>query len=275
MTTRISRRQLDEIVSTLSERDKDILRSIRDYRYITTDQIRRVYFTASATLSSARRAATRNLNKLSALNLIGKLNRRIGGMMPGSSSTVWLLESSGEKLLRTIDNAARPRRHAFVPSTYFLAHTLAVAECHVQMIEICRHKGMKLMETRNEPDCWRQYSSGGGIIALKPDIFAVTRCGSYEDRWFFEIDLATESPVRITDKCKRYMDYYRSGLEQEQYGVFPLVVWIVPDEARQISIKQHIQAEFVGLPNIFEIITPGKLDTLIRQGADDMEGETR
>ena len=268
MTTRASRKRLEEIAPTLSGRDKNILHSIRDYRYMTTDQMRRLYFTASATKTSALRAATRNLNKLKDINLIGKLERRIGGMAAGSSSTVWLLESAGEHLLRMTDSSSRPRRKKFIPSTYFLAHTLAVSECHVQLTEMCRERDIKLLEIQNEPDCWRPYSSGGKIVTLKPDLFVVTRCDGYEDRWFFEIDLATESPIRIIEKCHRYFQYYKSGLEQKQHRIFPLVVFIVPNEARQNSIRQHIRAEFAGRPEIFEVITPDKLAALLCMNED-------
>jgi len=125
-----------------------------------------------------------------------------------------------------------------------------------------------LSEAQNEPYCWRPYGSVGKIVSLKPDLFAITLCDKYEDRWFFEIDLATESPVKIIEKCRRYHQYYRSGLEQEQYGVFPLVVWIVPDDTRKSSIMLHIKAAFSKLHNIFIAITPDELETLVRQGAD-------
>ena len=57
--------------------------------------------------------------------------------------------------------------------------------------------------------------------------------GQYEDRWFIEVDLDTESPNKIIDKCERYHKYYRSGLEQQESGVFPLTVWIVPSAERK------------------------------------------
>ncbi len=51
----------------------------------------------------------------------------------------------------------------------------------------------------------------GKIISLKPDLFAATKSDGYEDRWFIEIDLSTESPSTIIGKCDRYRDYYRSS----------------------------------------------------------------
>lgn len=273
MPERISKKQLEEVERRLGDPDKKVLNIIRDYRYLTTDQIRRLHFTESANPTAGLRATSRSLNKLKDMELIASLNRRIGGVYSGSGSYVWKLEPAGEHLLNLITDTIRPRRKNFQPSTYFLAHTLAVSECYVSITEICGGRKVKLTLAQNEPDNWRPYNKGGKVVSLKPDLFAITVNGGYEDRFFFEIDLATESPVRIIEKCSRYFEYYRSGFEQKQYGVFPLVVWIVPDTARKTSLKQHVKTEFAKLPNIFTVITPDELGTLIRQGAGDTEGE--
>ena len=273
MPERVSLKKLEELEPSLSDRDKNVLRSIQAYRYLTTSQIQRLHVIDAATPSSALRATSRNLKKLKELHLIDTLARRIGGVYSGSGSSVWHLDAAGEHLLRLTDNKkARPHKASFEPSAYFLAHTLSVSECVVRLTEVCRKKGMHLTEAQHEPYCWRPYNSAGKIISLKPDLFAITLCDNYEDRWFFEIDLATESPIKVIEKCHRYHQYYRSGLEQEQYRVFPLVVWIVPDAARKSSIEIRIKAEFSKQPNIFAVITPDELETLVRQGAGDSEG---
>lgn len=268
---RTSKRELEEINRILGDRDRDILTSIREYRYLTTDQIRRLYFTEAANDTAALRATSRNLKKLKEMKLIDSLDRRVGGIGSGSGSFIWKLESAGEHLFRLISDHAHPRKKHFEPSTYFLAHTLAVSECFVRITEITRGRGVKLAEVQNEPENWRPYNSGGKIVLLKPDLFAITVCGGYEDRWMFELDLSTESPVRIIEKCRRYHQYYQSGLEHQQFGVFPLVVWIVPDATRKLNLARHIQTEFAKLPNIFTVITPDELEALIKQGAGEGE----
>lgn len=269
MPERISLRHLEEIESSLSDRDKNILRTIQVYRYLTTSQLQRLHVIDAPSHNAALRAMSRNLKKLRGLRLIDTLNRRIGGVYHGSGSFVWHLAAAGEHLLRLTDHTARLYRTGFEPSVYFLTHMLSVSECFVRLTEICRTKGISLTEVENEPYCWRPYNNNAGkIVTLKPDLSAVTRCDDYEDRWFFEIDLATESPVKVIEKCHIYHKYYQSGLEQKQFNVFPLVVWIVPDAARKENLTAHIRAEFKQFPKIFIVINPEELETLLRQNVD-------
>ncbi len=273
MPKRVSRKQLEALEPTLGARDKQILRGIYSHRYLTTEQIRRLYFTEASTPLAGLKATTRNLNKLRAHTLVDRFERRIGGVGSGSGSYVWRLEAAGQHLLRLMGDVSRPKQKRFAPSRFFLAHTLAVAECYVRLTEICVGE-VKLAEAQNEPDNWRPYVSGDKKVALKPDLFVATKNGAYEDRWFIEIDLHTECPARIIEKCRRYLDYYRSGQEQKQHDVFPLVVFIVLDAARKATITQHIQTALQKQRNIFRVITPDELAPLIWQGPNEPEGGT-
>ena len=268
MHKKISEKQIKELQSNMSKRDHQVLDAIRRCRYLTTWQVKRLHFVDSVTPTAGLRAANRCLRRLKGLGLIGTLKRRIGGVRAGSGSYVWYLEAAGERFICLTDNTVKPRKRCFEPSPRFLSHTLAVAECFVQMNEICREDELKLMTVELEPECWREYSVAGKIVTLKPDLSAVTVCGNYEDRWFFEMDLNTEAPIKVIEKCQRYHQYYRCGLEQKQYGVFPLTAWIVPDESRKDTLISHIKAEFSSQVNIFVVITPDELPILIRQYLD-------
>ena len=151
----------------------------------------------------------------------------------------------------------------------FLRHSLAVSECYVQLVEICRRTpGLTLLAADWEPDCWRSYTQHGKIVSLKPDLFVATKSDGYEDRWFIEIDLSTESPSTIIGKCDRYRDYYRSGLEQKQFGVFPVVVWLVLDAGRKERLRSAIQEAYPKRGKLFIVITADEFERLIRQGFD-------
>ncbi|MDR0531388.1 MAG: replication-relaxation family protein [Oscillospiraceae bacterium] len=251
---RLSRRKLEHMAEASSARDLAVLITLGDCRFATTSQLTRLHFTENANPAAATRAANRALAKLQEDKLISSLTRRVGGVRGGSGDFVWSLTSGGSRLLNLdTGEGDEPRRRRFDPSPRFVEHTLAVTELFVQLSAI---SGVALTTAHFEPLCWRG--------SLKPDMFAVTSDGEYEDHWFFEIDLNTEAPCRILQKCEQYEEYYRSGAEQ----VFPLVVWIVPDAKRQASIREQIaQSKTLKHKNIFMIITPDELEGRVRKGA--------
>lgn len=266
---RLTRQQLVETAAALSERDREVLTAVQRYRYLLTGQIQRLYFYSAATPTAAHRAAARALKRLRGLGLVDHLARRIGGVRAGSGGLVWHLTHAGERLLRLHEQTTSPVRRFFEPSPYFLAHSLAVAEVAVNLTEICREQhSMKLTALQPEPECWRTYSEYGSMLSLKPDLFAIAVSGQYEDRWFIEVDLATESPSKVVDKCERYHKYYRSGLEQQEAGVFPLTVWIVPTAERKEKLIKHIREAFDKQPRLFTIITKDELWALVWQGGE-------
>lgn len=265
---RLSHKRLLELDMALGERDKEVLLAIQRHRYLLTGQVQRLIFTDAATSTAALRAASRCLKKLREFGLTCALSRRIGGVRAGSGSLVWYLSHAGERLLRLRDHKPAPVRRFFEPSPYFLAHTLAVSEISVQLAELCREQDMVLSALQPEPECWRSYSEHGTHLSLKPDLYAVTVSGEYEDRWFFEVDLDTESPVKVIEKCRRYHRYYRTGLEQKASGVFPLTVWVVPDEGRRDRLVSAIRAAFDKQPRLFAVITGDELVRLVRYGGE-------
>lgn len=267
---RISLRQLEEADKRLTEENKQILISVQRYRYLLTSQVQRLYFSDSVSDSAALRSTTRTLKKLRELGLIDHLARRIGGVRAGSGALVWHLTHAGERLLRLHEERKSPIKRFFEPSPYFLAHCLAVADVAVEITEICRKfEKMQLIELQPEPDCWRIYNEYGSAVSLKPDLFAVTASEKYEDRWFIEVDLNTESPAKVIEKCERYHRYYRSGIEQDATGVFPLTVWIVPDAERKSKLISAIRSAFDKQPKLFAVITKDELETLIHQGGEE------
>lgn len=266
---RISRQRLEEIAASLSDRDREVISSIQRFRYLMSSQVQRLHFTDAASPAAALRAASRCLKRLRELGLIDHLARRIGGVRAGSGSLVWYITHAGERLIYLQDHILTPTKRFFEPSPYFLAHTLAVADVAVELTEFCREvRGLKLSALQTEPKCWRNYSEYGTLLALKPDLFAITVAEQYEDRWFIEVDLATESPSKVVAKCEKYHKYYRTGLEQQEAEVFPLTVWIVPTTDRKERLITHIREAFANQPRLFAVITKDELPHLIRHGGD-------
>lgn len=269
MNKRITTEQLGEIEMTLIARDRQIMEMLRLLRYMRTSQVMRLFFTGYATTGAALTGTSRNLNRLAGAGLITHFSRRIGGIRRGSSEFIWHLTEAGAKLLDLGKEPQGRRNRTLEPSPAFLRHTLAVTECYVQFTEICRMaQEMKLNRIAVEPECWRSYQKDGKTISLRPDLYAETISGRFEDRWFIEMDLDTESPNDIVEKCRRYQQYYQTNKEQEIGGVFPIVLWIVPSQERKDKLIDAIRFNFgKRYPHINLVITPGELWTTLLEGA--------
>lgn len=252
----------------------EILRSIARSRFLTSGQIRRTHFADKPGQAAAIRSSNRALARLGDMQLIDHLERRVGGMRAGSSSHVWSLAPAGARLLESTGQFdGLPRRvREYEPTLTFLEHTLAVAEVCLTLSEAAHSGKFAILELQREPDCWRAYNgSHGGIVHLKPDLAVVTASGAFEDHWFVEVDLDTEPPSRVVRTCLRYEAYRRSGAEQRRLGLFPAVVWIVPNEQRKASLARHLAAEPRLSRGMYAVVVLDELASLMKSGMETPE----
>jgi hypothetical protein len=259
----------------LSDRDKAILESLRTHRLLRTSHLQRLYFAAGhATASAAAKATMRVLTRLEALALVARLERRIGGVRAGSSGIVWQLGSTGDRLLRTMHGETRRRRYT-EPSAAFTAHTLAVADLAVQFHELHRQRAVELIDLEPEPAAWRSFLAPTGSREwLKPDLFAITASGEFEDHWFLEADLATEHPPVVVRKAHTYQRYAATGMHQARHGLFPAVVWVVPDAARKDTLHKALAGDRGLQRELFQVITTGAFAALIAGDRPDPPAQT-
>ncbi len=271
--TRISNLQLGQIEAQLNDRDRGILRLLRQLRYMKTDQVQRIFFPrVISTPYAAARATARNLTRLKNWSVITHLPNKIGrNGSHGSQGYFWYLTEAGNRLLDLGTEQAGKRKRALAPSPVFLRHTIAVTETYVQIMEICRSEPeLKLSRIEVEPECWRAYQKGGKIVSLRPDLYAKTISGEYFDHSFIEMDLDTEALQFVIDKCRRYHEYYLTEKEQQATGVFPLVLWIVPTKERKQKMIAAIKDAFGNRRvHIFLVITPEELHTVLLDGAKE------
>jgi hypothetical protein len=266
---RTGRRGLAAVQQSLSARDLTVLRLVDEHRYLTTPQIEGWCFADHATPLTGARVARRVLRRLHDLRVLAHLQRRIGGVHPGSASFVWRVGPVGDRLLR--ENVDRPRRRQREPGSPFLDHTLAVAEAHLALVRAHRAGHIGLIEVQLEPDCWRQFTGvGGSRLVLQPDLYVVTEDPTdpaYVNTWFVEIDRGTENPARLLAKSLHYSSYAATGTEQHDGNSFPLVVGVVPtenDAARLLAaLRSHRQIDAA----LFRVTTPAAFVDLIAGGA--------
>ncbi|MGB3362911.1 MAG: replication-relaxation family protein [Rhodococcus qingshengii] len=224
----------------LSDRDLSALRLLSSFRLMSGDHLRRLLFTEGSTLTRSRRARS-VLKRLTDSGYIGRLDRQIGGLHAGSQGFVYRLTTKGHSFLSHADGGLR-RRASGEPGERFVAHVLAVSEQYVRLVEQAPSAGATIVAFDAEPHCWRSYpASHGGTNTIRPDGFCRTVTGDYEYAHFLELDLSTESLSTVSAKCRSYIEFWRSGVEQQRLGFFPQTLWIVPDERRRQGVEKALR----------------------------------
>jgi hypothetical protein len=145
-----------------------------------------------------------------------------------------------------------------------------VTELYSQLVETERSGRLRLAEFAAEPACWRRFHGPGGArLVLKPDAVLGLVLGRYEDRWWIEADRGTESRTALARKCDLYRHYWQAGVEQARTGVYPRLLWLVPDRHRQAVLADVIGRQPADARPLFAVETfTDAVDRLLR-GADE------
>lgn len=260
--SRVGRRNLATLREGLSGRDLAILGQVGELRLMSARQLEAIFFPIEthATALTAARSARRVLERLTRDRLLVRLERRVGGVRAGSASFIYALGSLGQRL----SSEDQPRRRLREPSSYFVTHTLAVAQLVVDLNVAARRGGCELLQLQAEPACWRTFGGLAGRTVLRPDLFVAVGIGDYEHRWFVEVDLGSESLPRLVAKCRSYEAYYRTGSEQAAHDVFPRVLWLMSDQQRGKRLLAEIERAGSSLsPGLFVVgVIPDALPLL-------------
>ncbi|HEY4812501.1 MAG TPA: replication-relaxation family protein [Solirubrobacteraceae bacterium] len=264
---RWSRPQLAVIARQLTERDQQVLQAVSRFRVMSGAQLQRLFWVDGSPQTRAR-LARRGLARLVRLDVLQPLARRVGGARAGSASTTYAAGRAGQYLLRAGRPSARRVRRAYTPGERYLAHSLAVAQLYVELTDTQRSGLVELAEFAPEPDCWRIYTVAFGVRqVLKPDAYVKLATAEYEFSWFIEIDMATEATTTIRVKAERYHEYYRSATEQTARGVFPRVLWIVPNTARAETIADTLTSLPAEAQRLFALTTSNQAVALLASEA--------
>ena len=263
MSAQLGPRGRGRLRTELSERDLIVLGSVASHRFLTGRQIEAFHFSDHASPVTGSRVCRRVLARLVDLRLLVRLERRVGGVRAGSASYVYALGSAGNRVV------SNPRgKRAEEPSRMFLDHTLAVADAHLALLQAANARQFELIGVETEPAAWRRFlNSGGGRETLRPDLYVVSAQGEFEHCWFLEIDNATESTPAVLRKCRQYEAYWRTGIEQQRTGTFPLVVWVTPNDRRCKQLADAIASARKLQPEIFKVVASDDLAELVTRGA--------
>jgi hypothetical protein len=228
--TYVTTKKLCELERSLTPREHLVLTTLARVRMARSEQLERLHFG-----DVTRRQARQVLAQMVARRLLLRLPRTVGGARAGSGGFVYALDVAGQRLATAQERRVQRPWNVGTP---FLAHSLAVTEVFVRLVE-AEHLGqLTLTNFAGEPACWRSFSGPVGRAVLKPDAYLMIGLGHYEDRWFIEVDRGTESAPTIARKCDTYRRYWQSGKEQARSGIFPRVLWLVPDKRRQAALVE-------------------------------------
>ncbi len=145
---------------------------------------------------------------------------------------------------------------------------MAIAEVHVELLTASRDGRFELSSVQLEPASWRPFLGLGGDTRLvRPDLSVVTATGDYEDHWFLEVDLGSEHPPTVVRKCRLYLDYQACGDAQRTLGVFPRVLWVVPDRARVERLRDALSQAHLD-SDVFRVTTTDQLSDTLAGGAE-------
>lgn len=238
---RVRLQHVEHLAQRLSTRDTVVMDSVHRLRLATGAQLERLHFTDLAN-SCRGRVRRRVLHRLVSWRVLSTLPRRVGGIRAGSTGLIYTLDTAGAWLIRLHATTAghnAPRR-ATQPGTAFTAHTLAVTELYVQLVERARTSGFRVAVFEAEPACWWPDNLGGH---LKPDAHALLAANDYQDAWWIEVDQATETLPRLKKKLQTYLDFHqRAGIGPA--GVLPRILITTPNAQRCTAITHQI----TGLP---------------------------
>jgi len=225
---------LEAIGRRLGPRDWAVLQDLARVRLLTGRQIQRLHLAEGSPLTQARRSRAL-VQRLSDLGLLHRLDRQVGGINGGSSGTVVGLSAAGQRLTSKLGPAGGKRlRRPWEPGRAFVDHVLGVSELYTCLREAERNGSLELIEFEAEPACWRRWSDvNGAPQVIKPDAHVVLGVGEFEIHRWVEVDRSTESGTVLRRKALTYVEYWRSGLEQQAVGVFPRALWLVLDEKRK------------------------------------------
>jgi len=234
---RITTAQLAALAGQLSDRDKAIVADLERTRVLTGAHLQRLHFDPIDQNSRAR-DRRRVLQRLTELDLVATLDRRIGGIRAGSAGHLYTLTPAGRRLqaLQCGQQLTGRLRRPHTPGAPFLDHALAISEVYVALVEASRHQHFQVSTFHGEPACWHPM---GNNQYLHPDAYLVLATSTYQDCWWLEVDQSTESLPRIKRKCRTYLDFLIHGGVGPD-NVPPRILFTTPGADRCGAIRKVI-----------------------------------
>ncbi len=242
----------------VTDRDKDILSRLVDYRILSTEHIYRLCF------PSVNRARKRLLQ----LCQHGYLKRIVKPIRMGEGSSMYLYVLTRKGLALIPDNISPKGKHdtRYRLSTIFAEHRLRINDFRACLELVVRDsKDTSLLFWRQGNDlAMRVNVKEKNIIKtfpIIPDAFFTLRQNERTFHYFLEIDRGTADLKRISLKCLAYLNLWQEKIAQSRFGIHSFRILYVTTTKRRASNMLELLQKLQASHNRVDIIMITSVDT--------------
>ncbi len=220
----------------LTNRDKAIILSVYENRFLQRDQIQRIFFP-----DVSIPACNMRLKKLYEHRFLDRLIRPV---VVGSNQIVYALHQRGADIVSAVLNIERQgvnwkRDHNRV-EFLFMDHTLSVSEFKINLdlalaeeysteLLFYSRESKGLMARLPDPDRKKKH------LIVNPDAFFGLKTEAGNSYFFLEIDMGTESLKRFAEKVTAYKKYWKTGKYHKDYEFNHFRVLTVAESKKRLS----------------------------------------
>jgi len=226
----------------LTERDKQIIKAVCDFRVLRQDQLQTLFFPSKNT---AQRALARLYHH-------GYLARLFWPVVTGSPPTLYVLDRKAVDMLKAEfgynDLRWFPTSRAL--KGQFLEHTSAINDFRIAISFAAQKRGYTLAkwvnESQNKGDYdWVKIRTASGFrkVSLIPDSYLILETPLGRGHFFLELDRGTMSTKRFQAKIQAYLAYRESGEYERRYKAKTVrVLTVTLGEKRLAHLKEVTEA---------------------------------
>jgi hypothetical protein len=205
----------------VQERDRHLLREIGVMRVIDREQARRV-----APFGSVTRANCRLLG----LTQAGLLRRFFLGTESGGKKALYMLSSSGARLVGASSIGPKRKRDEVVVADLFVAHQSFINKVYCDF----KYGGNAPHEMQFRR--WDAFSAPlDQAIPVIPDGYAALEGRTKSLAAFIEVDLGHERLSVWREKVRNYLQFAVSGHFEERFGKKQFLVLVVVDSSGRME----------------------------------------
>ncbi|MFI6326506.1 replication-relaxation family protein [Nonomuraea sp. NPDC050556] len=222
-------KMLNQLAIRLTDRDRHLVRMLRDYRVMTSAQLSEMYFDTD---DAARK-------RLLALTRMGVLERFRPNLPPamGTAPYHYVIGETGAAVLASedgvdlADSGYRRDRTIGIAFNQHLAHTVGTNGIAASLYGYARrHRDAELVTWWPQNRC----STEWGPIA-RPDAFARWREDGNRIDFFLEYDTGSEPLDRVARKLEGYAE-----LTESSRIITPVLFW-VQGERREANLRKKLK----------------------------------